>query len=70
MTEGCAGAGIGALLLAEAERLARDAGARLVVLAAQTYARAVLRARTATVAVGPPFMDAGIEHVRMDKALA
>lgn len=62
-------AGIGALLLAEAERLARDAGARLVVLAAQTYAEPFYAAHGYR-AVGPPFQDAGIEHVRMDKALA
>jgi predicted GNAT family N-acyltransferase len=62
-------AGVGALLLAEAERAAREAGARLVVLAAQTAAESFYAAHGYR-AVGQPFDDAGIEHVRMEKALA
>jgi predicted GNAT family N-acyltransferase len=62
-------AGIGALLLAGAEDAAREAGASLVVLAAQTSAESFYAAHGYR-AVGPPFEDAGIEHVRMEKALA
>jgi predicted GNAT family N-acyltransferase len=66
---GLRGGGVGALLLAEGERLAREAGARLVVLAAQTAAESFYAAHGYR-AVGQPFEDAGIEHVRMEKALA
>ena len=61
--------GIGARLLAAGEHAAREHGATLVVLAAQTDAERFYASRGYR-AVGPPFMDAGIEHVRMEKLLA
>lgn len=63
------GAGIGNALLGEAERRARALGCEQMVLTAQTgamglYERAGYRAR------GEIFLDAGIEHMTMEKALA
>jgi predicted GNAT family N-acyltransferase len=63
------GRGIGAALLDEAERRARAMHCDRMVLAAQTaamglYERAGYRRR------GDVFLDAGIEHVTMEKALA
>jgi predicted GNAT family N-acyltransferase len=60
--------GIATALLAEADEEARTAGARRLVLHAQTYARelyehAGYRAR------GRVFREAGIEHVAMEKRL-
>jgi predicted GNAT family N-acyltransferase len=60
--------GIASALLAEAEARARDMGARRIALAAQTgalglYEGAGYRAR------GERFLDAGIEHLIMDKRL-
>jgi predicted GNAT family N-acyltransferase len=60
--------GIGGRLLEAAEAAARGAGARRVILAAQVYAESFY-ARHGYHAVGPHFEDAGIEHVRMEKAL-
>ena len=61
--------GIGAALLRAAEAEARAAGARRIVLAAQTAARG-LYAAEGYAEHGEPFDDAGIEHVRMEKPLA
>jgi predicted GNAT family N-acyltransferase len=61
--------GIGARLLAAAEDAARAGGAPLVVLAAQLPAESFYAAHGYR-AVGSTFLDAGIEHVRMEKALA
>ena len=61
--------GIGAALLRAAEDEARAAGGRRIVLAAQTTARG-LYAAEGYAERGEPFDDAGIQHVRMEKALA
>jgi predicted GNAT family N-acyltransferase len=61
--------GIGGRLLAFAEKEARTAGAGRIVLNAQTRARGVYRAAGYTER-GARFMEAGIEHVRMERALA
>ena len=61
--------GIGGRLLALAEKEARAAGSRRILLNAQTRARGVYRAAGYTER-GGRFMEAGIEHVRMERALA
>jgi predicted GNAT family N-acyltransferase len=63
------GRGIGAALLASAEREARAAGARRIALHAQAHARE-LYARAGFADCGEPFEEAGIEHVLMEKSLA
>jgi predicted GNAT family N-acyltransferase len=63
------GQGIGLALLESAEVEARAAGARRIALHAQTYARD-LYARGGYAELGEPFDEAGIPHVRMEKALA
>jgi predicted GNAT family N-acyltransferase len=60
--------GVGASLLARAEAEARDHGASTMVLNAQRRAEAFYPAN-GYVAEGEGFLDAGIEHVRMTKAL-
>ena len=60
--------GVGASLLARAEAEAREHGASTMVLNAQRRAEAFYAAN-GYVAEGEPFLDAGIEHVRMTKAL-
>jgi predicted GNAT family N-acyltransferase len=60
--------GVGARLLATAEAAAREEGAWRVVLAAQRHAEPFY-ARHGYRAGGQPFDEAGIEHVRMEKAL-
>jgi predicted GNAT family N-acyltransferase len=55
--------------LAEGERWARQRGGARIVLHAQSYARA-LYAAAGYRAVGDTFMEAGIEHVRMERSLA
>lgn len=63
------GRGLGALLLAEAERGALAAGATQVRLHAQ--AKAVpLYARGGYEQVGEPFVEEGIDHVTMERSLA
>jgi predicted GNAT family N-acyltransferase len=62
------GHGVGARLLAGAEDEARAEGARVMVLYAQRRAEPFYAAK-GYVAEGETFMDAGIEHVRMTKAL-
>jgi predicted GNAT family N-acyltransferase len=63
------GRGIGARLLDEAERGALAAGATLVRLHAQAAA-VPLYARGGYAAVGEPFVEEGIDHVTMERALA
>jgi predicted GNAT family N-acyltransferase len=63
------GSGLGSLLLAAAEQAARDAGARTVVLHAQTAAQS-LYARGGYEVRGEPFVEEGIDHVTMERALA
>ncbi|MCP9490373.1 MAG: GNAT family N-acetyltransferase [Solirubrobacteraceae bacterium MAG38_C4-C5] len=61
--------GVATRLLAEGERWAREHGSARIVLHAQSYARA-LYAAAGYGAVGEPFTEAGIEHVRMERSLA
>ena len=61
--------GIGGRLLALGEEEARDAGAERIVLNAQTRARGVYRA-AGYAERGDRFLEAGIEHVRMERPLA
>ena len=60
--------GLGAALLAEADRVAREAGAQLIDLHAQLPARE-LYLRDGYVERGDVFVEEGIEHVAMDKRL-
>ena len=62
------GHGVGARLLSGAEDEGRRAGARTMVLNSQRRAEAFY-ASHGYVAEGETFLDAGIEHVRMSKAL-
>jgi predicted GNAT family N-acyltransferase len=62
------GQGVGARLLAGAEGEAQEDGAGEMVLHAQRRAEPFYAAN-GYVAEGETFMDAGIEHVRMTKAL-
>jgi predicted GNAT family N-acyltransferase len=61
--------GIATRLLREADREARAAGARRIVLHAQTYARELYTTAGYEVR-GRAFVEAGIEHVAMEKRLA
>ena len=63
------GAGIGRALLDEAERRARGLGRARIVLAAQTSAMSLYE-RAGYSARGEVFLDAGIEHMTMEKTLA
>jgi predicted GNAT family N-acyltransferase len=63
------GAGIGRALLDEAERRARALGRERIVLAAQTSAMSLYE-RAGYTARGEVFLDAGIEHLTMEKTLA
>jgi predicted GNAT family N-acyltransferase len=63
------GAGIGSALLREAERRARAQGAQHMVLTAQLAAMGLYE-RAGYTARGDVFLDAGIEHMTMEKALA
>jgi len=68
--EACSrGRGVGAAILAAAERSARDTGARLMRLHAQRYIED-LYAVAGYTAYGEPFFEEGIEHVGMEKRLA
>ena len=66
---GSRGRGLGAAILAAAERSARDAGAHLMRLHAQRYIEDLYAAAGYT-AYGDPFLEEGIEHVGMEKRLA
>jgi predicted GNAT family N-acyltransferase len=61
--------GIATLLLQEADREARAAGARRMVLHAQTYARDLYLA-AGYEERGRVFVEAGIEHVAMERRFA
>ena len=63
------GSGVGSRLLAGAEALGRERGARRMVLHAQTQAQGFYAANGYE-PEGELFMEAGIEHVRMSKDLA
>jgi predicted GNAT family N-acyltransferase len=60
--------GIATRLLEESERIARASGSQQIVLHAQTDATA-LYADAGFAETGDVFMDAGIEHITMEKAL-
>ncbi len=62
------GAGVGAAILGELLRQAQERGLRAATLAAQLHARPFY-ARFGFVASGPYFLDGGILHQRMDRAL-
>jgi predicted GNAT family N-acyltransferase len=62
------GTGVGALLLAEAEREARTAGARRIGMHAQTDALKLYR-RAGFRPYGERFDEEGIEHLGMEKHL-
>lgn len=61
--------GVGLALLRAADAHARRLGGRRIVLGAQTQARPLYE-RAGYRAFGEPFLDAGLEHVRMEKPLA
>ena len=63
------GAGIGRALLDEAERRARAQGAQEMILTAQIAAMGLYE-RAGYTARGEVFLDAGIEHMTMEKTLA
>jgi predicted GNAT family N-acyltransferase len=63
------GLGLARALITEAEARARELGAERMVLAAQLSAQA-LYDRAGYDAYGDVFLDAGIEHVMMSKALS
>jgi predicted GNAT family N-acyltransferase len=60
--------GIASALLTLADSEARDGGARRLVLHAQTYARSLYE-RAGYEPRGRLFMEAGIEHIAMEKYL-
>jgi predicted GNAT family N-acyltransferase len=62
------GRGLGSRLVAEAERVATAAGASRMTLAAQVDAIALYE-RAGYEPFGERFLDAGLEHQRMEKAL-
>jgi predicted GNAT family N-acyltransferase len=62
------GRGVGAALLAEAERHSRAAGVRRITLHAQMAARP-LYARGGFIERGEPFVEEGIDHIAMEKLL-
>ena len=66
---GSRGRGVGAAILAAAERSAVEAGARQMRLHAQRYVEN-LYAATGYAPYGEPFFEEGIPHVAMEKRLA
>jgi predicted GNAT family N-acyltransferase len=60
--------GVARAILRESDRIARSMGARRIDLHAQTYALGLYLA-DGYVERGEPFVEEGIEHVSMDKAL-
>jgi predicted GNAT family N-acyltransferase len=69
VARGARGRGVAARLLAEADVRALELGARRMALGAQLTARRVYE-RAGYVAYGDHFVEAGIEHVMMEKRLA
>ncbi|CAN5528849.1 GNAT family N-acetyltransferase [soil metagenome] len=65
---GARGRGVGRALLRAAETEGRATGARYIALHAQLHAQR-LYSSSGYVAYGTRFMEAGIEHVAMEKAL-
>jgi predicted GNAT family N-acyltransferase len=65
---GARGRGVGALLLAEADRRATERGAGRIELHAQQSARSVY-ARAGYEPRGRPFVEEGIDHIAMQKTL-
>ena len=63
------GESVAADILAEADRIAREAGSESIALHAQTYAQALYE-RAGYEVYGPTFVEEGIEHVAMEKRLA
>jgi predicted GNAT family N-acyltransferase len=63
------GDGIAAEILAEADRIASEAGSESIALHAQTYALPLYQ-RAGYETYGPTFVEEGIEHVAMEKRLA
>jgi predicted GNAT family N-acyltransferase len=63
------GRGVGAAILAQAEREALAAGARRISLHAQLSARSLYQ-RGGYLEAGPEFVEEGIGHVTMEKRLA
>jgi predicted GNAT family N-acyltransferase len=63
------GRGLGAAILAAAERLTREAGARRITLHAQTAVKD-LYSRHGFIPHGEPFVEEGIDHVAMEKVVA
>lgn len=61
--------GLATALLADAERRARAHGARRIALAAQTDALGLYE-RAGYQPYGERFLDAGIEHLMMEKSLS
>lgn len=59
--------GVASLLLARAEDEARAAGAERIALGAQLLAVSLYERSGYVVTDGEPYLDAGIEHVRMEK---
>jgi ElaA protein len=62
------GRGLAGALLAEADARARDLGAERIALAAQLGAQSIYE-RAGYAPYGDVFLDAGIEHVMMEKPL-
>ena len=62
------GSGVGTVLLAEAERVARELGVERMIMHAQTRARGFYAANGYE-PEGELFMEAGIEHIRMAKPM-
>lgn len=62
------GRGVGRAVLEEAERTARAEGAAAITLNAQAEVSA-LYAAAGFVAYGEPFVEEGIDHIRMEKRL-
>jgi predicted GNAT family N-acyltransferase len=69
VAQGRRGQGLGAAILREAERAAREVGASRMALHAQLPARSVY-AREGYMELGRRFVEEGIEHVAMEKRLA
>lgn len=69
VTAASRGRGLGAAILAVAERSGREAGARLMRLHAQRYVEQLYVA-AGYAAYGEPFDEEGIPHVAMEKPLA